>query len=778
MPGQSRGTIIGLWVALGVLLVLSVVFPVAGHKVEQGERAAKREAHKQQLAAEREQARREQIDGLLAVGSAERLPRLSELTDANFGATPTRYSIRGNAPYVPRGAADQRIRDLLATPGPPYPFVIVWGTTKAGKSRTLAEALRATFVNDPAVVLPHGEQGLIQLARLGVGDLVDHRPAVVVLDDLSPAQLETLTGGVLDLIADWAVIAATMTAQRRNEVLKTGSEVSAVARTALELRSRQYELTSGPPVGTEMINAKQLYPGERFVGSIAETLVGAQELIARYKASQDNDPAGCAVVRAAIDARRAGLARPVSEPVLRRLFPLYLSAIRIDLDPTNQRFTEGIQFATQPVSSQVALLRPTNQTQEPPEWIVFDHAVTADEGDGNNPPRPVPSETWTELIDVLRPQDTFAVAMAASAKNQTAAAISAFGKAAAPNDDIVAPVAALNLGLLLGQEPDVEGAKAAYQQAINSGHPEAAPGAALGLGLLLGQNGDLKGAEDAYRQATSYADSVTAPTAALSLGNLLTQKPDGPDVEGAKAAYQQAINSGRPDIVPMAALMLGNLLDDQGDVEGARIAYQRVIDSGHPDYGPETALTLGNMLMKKGDVDGAKAAYQQAINSGRPDVAPRAALTLGNLLMRKGDVDGAEDAYRQAIESGHPEAAPGAALSLGVLLGQKGEVEDAEDAYRLATSYAGSYAAPIATLNLGNLLMEKGDVEGAEDAYRQAVDSGRSHIVWQAALSLGNLLMKKGDVEGARIAYQQVIESGEANEAATAAAQRVLDELG
>jgi predicted negative regulator of RcsB-dependent stress response len=669
MPGQSRGTIIGLWVALGVLLVLSVVFPVAGHKVEEGERAAKRKAHKQQLAAEREQARREQIDGLLAVGSAERLPRLSELTDANFGATPTRYSIRGNAPYVPRGDADQRIRDLLATPGPPYPFVIVWGTTKAGKSRTLAEALRATFVHDPAVVLPHGEQGLIQLARLGVRDLVDHRPAVVVLDDLSPAQLETLTGGVLDLIADWAVIAATMTAQRRNEVLKTGSEVSAVARTALELRSRQYELTSGPPVGTEMINAKQLYPGERFVGSIAETLVGAQELIARYKASQDNDPAGCAVVRAAIDARRAGLARPVSEPVLRRLFPLYLSAIRIDLDPTNQRFTEGIQFATQPVSSQVALLRPTNQTQEPPEWIVFDHAVTADEGDGNNPPRPVPSETWTELIDVLRPQDTFAVAMAASAKNQTAAAIRAFGKAAAPNDDIFAPVAA------------------------------------------------------------------------LSLGNLLKQKPDGPDVEGAKAAYQQAINSGRPDIVPMAALMLGNLLDDQGEVEGARIAYQRVIDSGHPDYAPETAVTLGDMLMKKGDVQGAKAAYQQAINSGRPDVAPRAALTLGNLLMRKGDVEGAEDAYRQAIESDHPEAAPGAALSLGVLLGQKGEVEDAEDAYRLATSYAGSYAAPI------------------------------------AALSLGNLLMEKGDVDGARIAYQQVIDSGEANEAATTAARRVLEEL-
>ena len=182
LPRQSDATISGLLLAFGVLLVLSVVFPVAGHVVKERE------------------ARRERIDPLLDRGSSERLPRLSELTDEELGAAPTRYSMGNCAPYVARGDADEKIRSLLAAPGPPYPFVIVWGTTKAGKSRTLAEALRATFAHDPAVVLPYDEQALAKLARLGVEDLVDRRPAVVVLDDLSPTELETLTGDVLNMV--------------------------------------------------------------------------------------------------------------------------------------------------------------------------------------------------------------------------------------------------------------------------------------------------------------------------------------------------------------------------------------------------------------------------------------------------------------------------------------------------------------------------------------------------------------------------------------------------
>jgi hypothetical protein len=217
LPGQSGATVSSLILALLILLTLSVILPVTGHVVE-----------KREGAAEAARRRNEQIDRLLAAGSARQLPRLSQLADDVLGVTPTRYTMADNAPYVPRPDDDARVRDLLTATGPPYPFVIVWGDTKSGKSRTLAEALRATFLHDfhdPVVVLPRDGAALAELSRIRLAVSGGSAPAIVVLDDLDPADLESLTSDVLDQVTAWAVIAATMTAQRRNEVLKTGSNV-------------------------------------------------------------------------------------------------------------------------------------------------------------------------------------------------------------------------------------------------------------------------------------------------------------------------------------------------------------------------------------------------------------------------------------------------------------------------------------------------------------------------------------------------------------------------
>ena len=105
------------------------------------------------------------------------------------------------------------------------------------------------------------------------------------------------------------------------------------------------------------------------------------------------------------------------------------------------------------------------------------------------------------------------------------------------------------------------GARAAYQQAIDSGHADRAPQAAVNLGVLLEEQGD---------------------------------------VAGARAAYQQAIDSGHADVAPMAAVGLGELLKEQGDVAGARAAYQQAIDSGHADAAPMAAQP-GKLLTEQGD---------------------------------------------------------------------------------------------------------------------------------------------------------------------------------
>jgi Tetratricopeptide repeat len=53
----------------------------------------------------------------------------------------------------------------------------------------------------------------------------------------------------------------------------------------------------------------------------------------------------------------------------------------------------------------------------------------------------------------------------------------------------------------LAGQGDVQGARTAYQRLIDAGHADAAPMAALNLGLLLEQHGDTEGARAAYRLA-------------------------------------------------------------------------------------------------------------------------------------------------------------------------------------------------------------------------------------------------------------------------------------
>ena len=459
MPGRSAAAVSGMLLLLLILLALSVIFPVAGRVLDGRERAGEDDRH-----------RDERIRSLLKAGSSRHLPRLSQVTDDLLGVTPTRYSIERDAPYVARGEADDEIRASLVKPGPAWPFVIVWGTSKAGKSRTLAQALRAAVVGDPIAILPRDGRAVAELVRLGLGELVGHRPAVMVLDDLDLAGLEVLTTDLLNRVREWAVVAATMTAQRREEVLTTGSGVGAVARAALATVSGEHELASGPPVGAEKSEAERLYPGERFDGGIAETLVGARELIARYKASPDSHPAGCAVVRAAIDFRRAGVSRPVTDAELRRLFPIYVQAVRTGLTAADDQFNAGVEWATRPVASQVALLRAASGGKVAKDWIVFDHAVTVDEGHGG-PRRPVPAETWAALIEILPPPDTFAVGMAAYAAGEKAAAVDAFRKAAASGY-------AAGPGILLGEGGDVDGRLAPFTVLpVNWSAPEVASAA-------------------------------------------------------------------------------------------------------------------------------------------------------------------------------------------------------------------------------------------------------------------------------------------------------------
>ena len=70
--------------------------------------------------------------------------------------------------------------------------------------------------------------------------------------------------------------------------------------------------------------------------------------------------------------------------------------------------------------------------------------------------------------------------------------------------------AAVNLRFLLKKQ-DAKHRRAVYQQAIDSGHPDQAPTAAFNLGLLLEEQGDLEGAQAAYQLAINSGHLEASP---------------------------------------------------------------------------------------------------------------------------------------------------------------------------------------------------------------------------------------------------------------------------
>ena len=99
-----------------------------------------------------------------------------------------------------------------------------------------------------------------------------------------------------------------------------------------------------------------------------------------------------------------------------------------------------------------------------------------------------------------------------------------------PNQCIVdpdhTPMGAFSRGVRLAQEGDKEGAKAAFQLAIDSGSAEAAPSAAFRLGMLRSEEGDMEGALAAFQVAALSGDPDMAPRAMFSIGLLLADRDD------------------------------------------------------------------------------------------------------------------------------------------------------------------------------------------------------------------------------------------------------------
>jgi tetratricopeptide (TPR) repeat protein len=277
---------------------------------------------------------------------------------------------------------------------------------------------------------------------------------------------------------------------------------------------------------------------------LAEYLGAGPEALDKFEKGETANPVGYALVRAAVDWRRTGLTRPVSEQVLATMLPTYL-ADRPDVPRTNQAIDGGLAWATAKINETVALLAQVFTGSNGPLFEAFDYLVDQRTSSST----PVPDPMWALALEQAEPAEL-----------------------------VVIGLAAFHLGEWLEKQGDVEGAKAAFQRAIDSGNTNTVTVAAFHLAGLLKEQGDVERAKAAYQRAIDRIHAGQDTLAAFSLGILLKEQGD---VKGAKAVYQQVIDSGDTYAVVVAALNLGMLLKEQGDVEGAKAAFQRAFGSSH-----------------------------------------------------------------------------------------------------------------------------------------------------------------------------------------------------
>ncbi|MGV9336619.1 tetratricopeptide repeat protein, partial [Nocardia sp. NPDC003726] len=473
----------------------------------------------------------------MRVYGIEDLPTITDLDPYLLGATSSvfgragEYGLRDG--YLPRTAhdVDTRLAEALAGGR----LVVVVGPSKAGKTRTLFEAVHA---HDPAarVVWPAAD---------AVGELIVHPriaestdSLVVWLDDLHEYLSGTagLTPAVLARLfarRGPTVVVATLRSEMRAQ-LRGGGELRQDTRMLLE-QAVTVDLASTAEDLDERAAADRAYPGyasDRY--GLGEGLAGAPELLARYDDARAADPELYAVIAVAIDWSRIGRTDLIPEPVLTDITLRELRTSHPHLEATTAGVHAAIHTARTPPpgAGRTAALHTAFLGDDVRGYRAFDYLAAADDGQANRAPRPIPDTYWHDNTLDCDAGTLLVVGVAAYDRGNVPTATALFRKAAeAGNRDAMS-----NLGVLLKQRGDIDEAELWYRKAVEAGNP----GALFNLGNLLKQRGDIDEAELWYRRAVEAGNR----DAMSNLGNLLKQRGD---IDEAELWYRRAVEAGNRD---------------------------------------------------------------------------------------------------------------------------------------------------------------------------------------------------------------------------------------
>ncbi len=433
-------------------------------------------------------------------------------------------------------------------------LVMLCGDTKSGKTRAAFQAMEWEKLKDGWLVVPRDGTSIGKLLRPGTLPK-SWAPLVVWLDDLeryTSMDAEGLQEGALrNLECDRAVVLlATVGGRGGADRGRSGLLMDPIEQLRGMAACIDVSVKLTP---SELSRAEEFYRstliGEIEQVGLGRRMVAIGELRERLTRSHDDCREGVAVVKAAIDWRRAGAQRPLSVDQLQSLYRHYLPD---DLDPSYELFQTAQRWAREPLpGTRISLL----QTAEGGGYEPFDLAV---EVASKEWPR-VTRQALGKIIEVAEPQDCFQMAHAAVDANDTTLALNLLRRAELSEDRRLSATSAFNLGVLLADAGDTDDAEVAYRRADERGSQRGA----FNLGQMLRHRGDSKGAEAAYLRA----DERGSPEGAVNLGVLLEQRGNR---TGAEAAYRRAVQRGSRK----GESNLGRLLGEHHDLGEAEPVFE------------------------------------------------------------------------------------------------------------------------------------------------------------------------------------------------------------
>lgn len=338
-----------------------------------------------------------------------RLPRVLDLNDPLALGVHPAVSLDGSTrnrwpPFVPR-AVGEDIRQALRRDR----FVLLVGESTAGKSRAAYELVRAELKGH-RIVQPASRNAALLAAELA-GKV---RRSVLWLDDLERyLGSDGLNGAavreVLNASGGKRFIVATM---RTEEYSRFSGRMAGGA----EGMGREWQREGSDVLGLaalielprmwlpeEIARAREHNHDPRLLEAVrhaneygvAEYLAAAPQLLAewRHAWAPATHPRAAAMVQAAVDARRAGVRRPLSVSILVKLHKPYLEhrgGDRLRPEPVGAAVT----WATSPLYATSSLLVPADEG-----FLCFDYLIDAAQKER------VPAEVMDALIAFATPQE-------------------------------------------------------------------------------------------------------------------------------------------------------------------------------------------------------------------------------------------------------------------------------------------------------------------------------------------------------------------------------------